>query len=66
MLEKNQHINISVIDIAGRSIKTLVDEVQEPNIYHKKFNLSDLAQGVYFIEVKTSNQMTFRKITLVK
>ena len=66
LIEKSTITNITVTDVSGRSVKILANEVQTPGFYHKKYNISDLPQGVYYITVKNADQILLYKFILLK
>jgi len=56
---------IRVYDILGRTIKTLVDEYEQPNIYILTFNASKLASGVYFCKVTSGGNTATKKMIVL-
>ncbi len=59
----NSNINVSVFNYVGSLIKSFdYKNLNENNI---SVNLSDQNQGIYFISVRTENNIITRKITLV-
>lgn len=59
-------VSISVYDILGRKISTLIDEVKEPGRYKIEFNASKLSSGIYFYTLQTGNNLLVNKMILVK
>ena len=63
---------MKIYDIAGRLIKTLVNEFKTAGSYLVSFNASDLSSGVYFYSMKidgkpqSGRQIGVRHMTLVK
>jgi M6 family metalloprotease-like protein len=61
------NIDLKVYDIAGRLIKTLVNEFKTAGSYLVSFNASDLSSGVYFYSMNfDGKQIGVRRMTLVK
>lgn len=60
------YVRINIMDASGRLLETLVNEPKESIFRCKRFDLSYLAQGVYFIEMLTSYSSIVSKITIVK
>ena len=62
-LKESETTHISVFDISGRKVKTLANNI---NLSQGKqslsFNLFDLKQGFYFLQIKTSNSLQTVKI----
>jgi len=65
-LPKETLVCISIYDVTGRSTKKLVDETQDAGLHNKVFDITDLAQGVYFMRLKTANNSSTKKIVLIK
>jgi len=61
------NVSIVVYDLLGREVKTLVNENKQPGTYQVIFNAEGLSSGVYFIGLKTNNEIKdIRKIILMK
>ena len=63
-------VNIRIYDISGRLIRTLVSEKLDSGFYTSHWDGDDdmnrkVAAGVYFINLKTQDHNTHRKIVLV-
>ncbi|MCY7409508.1 MAG: T9SS type A sorting domain-containing protein, partial [Chitinophagales bacterium] len=61
-LEENSYINIELIDLTGRKVKTLVNGVLEEGNHQIDLNREQLNAGVYFLTVKMNNETTTMKI----
>ena len=64
-------VRVTIYDIVGREIRTLLDRVQTQGLHSVRWNGTDeagkrVASGVYFCEVQTKNQRLTRKLTLVR
>lgn len=64
-------VTIAVYDVAGRRVRTLVDEVQEPNRYSVIWDGRDdanaeLASGVYFISYTAGRHRFTKKAVLLR
>ena len=55
--------NIDVVDMDGRKIVEAMHETAQAQ-YMKRFDLSALAKGVYFVRVITSNEIIIKRIVL--
>lgn len=60
------HVSLTVYDVLGRRVRTLVNEVQEPGEYTKTFNAQNLSSGTYFIRIKADNFDRVQQMTLIK
>jgi len=65
-LPKASKVKLSVYDITGQLIATLVDEYLEEGIYQEAFDARDLPSGVYFSILQTEGIKVTRKILLIK
>ncbi|HEY5123790.1 MAG TPA: T9SS type A sorting domain-containing protein, partial [Ignavibacteria bacterium] len=63
---KNETVKITVFDILGRRIETLVNQIQSPGIYEINFNGSNYSGGVYFYKLEAGDYSTVKKMLLVK
>ena len=61
-------VELSVFNILGQKVATLVDERQEAHHYKITFNAADhmLATGVYFYQLKSGNFIQSRKLLYLK
>ncbi|MDD5766214.1 MAG: T9SS type A sorting domain-containing protein [Candidatus Marinimicrobia bacterium] len=59
-------VNLTVFDIFGHSVKTLVNESKSAGHYSVTFDGSDLSSGIYFYKVVAGNQTMTRKMVLTK
>ena len=61
-----QIINISVFDLNGRLIHTLVNDYHSPGNYIRNFSGHNLSSGIYFISLNNNNRIQTKKIMLTK
>lgn len=59
-------INLSVYDILGRHIATLVEESLPAGKYNKQWDASDLAGGVYYYRLTSPQFSETRRLVLLK
>jgi len=57
---------LSVYDITGREIQTLVNEKLNPGTYEATFEGSNYASGVYFYQLKVGDYINTKKMLLIK
>ncbi|MDD5530986.1 MAG: T9SS type A sorting domain-containing protein [bacterium] len=65
-LSKESHILLTICDITGRTIKTLVNEEKEAGSYSVDFNAKGLSTGIYFVQFKTGTYQSRQKLILIK
>jgi len=59
-------VSLTVYDLLGRKIKTLVNEQKNPGTYSIIFDSLDLASGVYFYQLKAGYKISIRKLIIQK
>ncbi|GEM_PF-1438378 len=65
-------VNITIYDMTGQIVSELINNVQEPGLYHAVWDAHEMASGVYFFQIaaiSTDKKETFnsvKKMTLVK
>lgn len=59
-------VTLKVYDILGRKIKTLVEEEKSPGNYEVKFNVNNLASGVYIYTISANGFAQSKKMLLMK
>lgn len=59
-------VNLTVYNMLGKEIITLINRYQEAGSYSVEFNASSLASGVYVYSLKVGNQTITKKMNLVK
>jgi hypothetical protein len=63
---KNSVVRITVYDIVGKEITTLVNEKQVPGTYEVSFDASSLASGIYYYKLEAGNFNQTNKLILLK
>ncbi|HTR99122.1 MAG TPA: T9SS type A sorting domain-containing protein, partial [Bacteroidota bacterium] len=61
-----EHVSLSVYNILGQHVRTLVEEDQAPGEHRVQFNGTGLASGVYFYRLHAGNFIQARKFVMVK
>jgi hypothetical protein len=60
-------VELSVYDLIGRKVNTLVNTSKPPGTYHVKFDGSQLSSGIYFYRLKINNKdVLAKKMILLK
>jgi hypothetical protein len=65
-LAKSGHVKLTVFDIRGRIIKTLVNEYQPRGKYKVTFDAVSLSSGIYFYRLELGDFSASRKLILLK
>lgn len=59
-------VKLSVYNILGTEVATLINESLSPGIYSFNFDASSLNSGIYFYKLSMGNTTLTRKMTLLK
>ncbi len=67
----NNHVRLNIYDVAGRLVRTLVNENQRPNYYEVSWDGTNdtgqtVATGIYFYRLTAGNFIQTRKMLLLK
>ena len=65
-VDTGQIINISIFDLKGRLIHTLVNDYHSPGNYIRNFSGHNLSSGIYFISLNNDNRIQTKKIMHTK
>jgi hypothetical protein len=65
-LSTTSRVRLVVLDIVGRTVATLVNEVQQAGSYRVRFDGTGLASGIYLTELTAGAAVQTRKMLLVK
>ena len=65
-IPKTTNVSITVFDILGRNIVTLLDEEKAPGEYTIPFDASNFSSSIYFYVFRTNNFIQTRKMILIK
>jgi hypothetical protein len=61
-----EHVTLSVYNLTGRLIETLVDDKQDAGSYTLEWDAAQLPSGMYFLRMETGNEMFHQKLMLLK
>ena len=59
-LDEESPVLMEIMDVSGRSLKTICDETFPQGNHEVKFNGSSLSSGVYFLRIKTNGGVTLK------
>jgi hypothetical protein len=65
-LPERADVNVSVYDVAGRLIETLVNGSREAGSYEISFNAGNLSSGLYFYRLEAGTFSQMQRMLLVK
>ena len=59
-------VRVTIYDILGREITTLVNEQLQPGTYEIEWDASDYSSGVYFYTIQAGDYFNTKKMVLIK
>ena len=65
-LSNSADVTVEVFNMLGQRVTTLVNEYQNAGRYEVRFNASNLASGIYTVQVRSSSFAKSHKMMLVK
>jgi len=65
-LPKDSRVKITVFDMLGRLVRTLVDEDKSGGSYKVEFNADNLSSGVYYYHLQTNDFTQTKKLVLMR
>jgi len=65
-IKKSGLVKLSIYDLSGKEISTLVNEVQQAGSYSVTFNGSGFSSGVYYYKLASDNFSETKKMILAK
>lgn len=65
-LKVGSEINIKVFDVLGNEVAELLNEYESPGKYNIEFDASELTSGIYFYRLETANDLSTKKMLLLK
>jgi hypothetical protein len=65
-ISKLSDTKITVFDVLGREVETLVNQQLQPGTYEVDWNASNFSSGVYFYKLETNRFSNVKKMVLVK
>lgn len=65
-IPQNSFVNLTIFNIIGEKVATLVNENLEAGIYEKRFNAQELSNGIYLYKLVNGNSTITKKMLLIK
>ncbi|MDP8227249.1 MAG: T9SS type A sorting domain-containing protein, partial [Candidatus Celaenobacter polaris] len=66
LLKKSSHVRISIYNIKGQLVNTLVETTKPKGEYSVFYNTKELNSGVYFYKIQTDDMSEIRKMIVIK
>ena len=63
---KAQMVNISIFNIIGQRVATLVNQMYAPGAYSVQFNAGNMPSGIYFYRLTSNDYVAIKKMILMK
>jgi len=65
-LPSSGQVSLILYSLSGREVARLVDGVLQPGIYSVEVNAKDMPSGLYFVQLKVSDQLFTQKVMLIR
>jgi hypothetical protein len=65
-LPSSGRVTLKILDLLGRQVKTLVDELQTAGTHSATFDAANIASGVYFYRLQLKGDVQTRKLIVLK
>ncbi|MGB3017828.1 MAG: T9SS type A sorting domain-containing protein [Ignavibacteria bacterium] len=65
-LNNDGYVSLSVYNLVGQEVATLVNEFQKAGVYSKQFDASNLSAGVYLYKIQVNGYTSVKRMTLIK
>ena len=66
LISDYRYINISIFDIYGQKVETLINDYQTASLHSTKWEAIDYPSGIYFIKLYSEGHNKTQKIILLK
>jgi hypothetical protein len=61
-----QHVNLSIYNLLGQKVATLVDERQQAGYHQVEWDASGFANGIYYYQLRAGSYVKTEKMILLK
>lgn len=65
-LPRASHVTVTVYDVLGREVATLVNEGKEPGTYAVQWDASGVSSGMYFYRIKAGDIVQTKRMMLLR
>ncbi|NOX36736.1 MAG: T9SS type A sorting domain-containing protein [Calditrichaeota bacterium] len=63
---RRSHVTLTIYDLLGRRVKTLVDASLSPGLHKISFDGSNLSSGIYFYQLKAGSVTYTRRMAIIR
>lgn len=63
---KTDVVKLDVIDMLGNNAASVLDEIRKPGTYEVRWDASKVNPGMYYVRLRTSGEMKFRQMVIVR
>lgn len=65
-ITETSDVTLSIFNVMGQRVATLVNELKNPGTYEVSWNASDMASGIYYYRLRAGGMIFNRQMTLIK
>lgn len=65
-IPERSHVKITVFNILGEQVQTLLDDEKDKGIYEITFDASNLSTGIYLCRMQAGNYISIKKMLYLK
>jgi hypothetical protein len=65
-IPEREHVSLTVYDVLGRQVATLVNDIRPPGVYTAEWRPLDLASGVYFSRLIAGNSSLTKRMLYLR
>lgn len=65
-IPQNSFVNLSVYNVLGEKVFTLINEIKSEGHHSVDFNASELTSGIYVYRLQAGSSVSVKKMTLIK
>jgi|GEM_PF-3752640 len=65
-IEKKSDVTLTIYDILGREVTTIINETKQPGSYEVRFDGSELSSGTYFYRLQAGEMVETKRMMLLK
>jgi hypothetical protein len=65
-IEKKSDVTLTIYDILGREVTTILNETKQPGFYDVRFDGSELSSGAYFYRLQAGEMVETKRMMLLK
>jgi photosystem II stability/assembly factor-like uncharacterized protein len=65
-ISKADVVSLKIYDVLGRVVANVINKYEKPGEYSVQFNVANLSSGVYFYRLKAGDNVSVKKMVLLK